>query len=211
MFFALQTPTPLFIAINTIGASIILYRVMRLVDGEAKKAAFSFRFPAFIQLVIVTACIFGLIYLGPWGVFALVIIFGGLLFIAFTQLTEQTNLGYALARGWELFRQNNNQGIKLQFMLILLSFSFLLVLSAPLLYMHTSILQWNFSATDVWATRIVHIIELFIKTVSFYLIIPILSASISYLYFSMDEISSAHHLKESISKMDTRMSKNVSR
>jgi hypothetical protein len=106
-----------------------------------------------------------------------------------------------------LFRASSRLGIELQIILLLLSFSFLLVLSAPIVYMYTSFIKWNFAQTDVWSRQVVHFVELFIKTFSFYMIVPILAASTGYLYFTLDEISSASYLKESISRVGTRTSK----
>ncbi|HTJ50633.1 MAG TPA: stage II sporulation protein M [Cyclobacteriaceae bacterium] len=208
MLFALSTPSPPFILINSLGISIILYRVMNLIDAESKKSVFSIDTKSYLQLLISVAVIFTAIYLSALGIFIMVCCFGILLFIGFAQLTEACSLVYGISHGWKLFNQNKNQGIALQFIIILLSCSFLLVLSAPLLYMHMNILQWNFSATDLWSKKIIHFLEIFIKVFSFYLILPIISASISYLYFSQAEVSSAKTLKESIAKMGMRSSKN---
>jgi hypothetical protein len=96
---------------------------------------------------------------------------------------------------------------ELQIILFLLLFSFLLVLTAPVTYMYTSILSWNFGEDDTWARSVLQFIGLFIKVFSFYLIVPILAASVGYLYYTLEEIYSATNLKESISKIGTRTSK----
>jgi len=103
------------------------------------------------------------------------------------------------------------QGIELQLILLLLSSSFLMVLSAPLIYVYTSIMELNFAETDVWAKNIIRFIEMFIKIISFYLIVPILAASTAYLYFTLKEVNTAFHLKESISQFGMRSSKNIRR
>jgi predicted DNA repair protein MutK len=74
--------------------------------------------------------------------------------------------------------------------------------------MYTSVLQWNFAETDLWAKHIVHFIELFIKTFAFNLIIPILVASAAYMYYSLSEILTADHLKHSITLVGNRLTKN---
>jgi len=211
MVHALKTPTPLFILINTAGSSVIIYRVMKLLDVEFKKTVFTVNGLAFLQIFVLTGLMYALIYLGGWGIFFLVCSFGLFLLFAFTQLTEGTGLLYGISKGWSLFRANINQVVGIQFILLLLSFSFLLVLSAPLIYMYTTILKWNFAQTDVWSKNIVHFIELFIKTFSFYLVLPILTSCIAYLYFTLEEVSSASHLKESITRMGSRLSKSVKR
>jgi len=204
MMFALKTPSPVFILINTVCASLILYRVMKLIDSEATKTSFKIRAKALIQLAIVTAVMYWAIYLGGWGILLLICSFGLLLLIAFTQLTEQSNLLYGVAKGWNLLMSNAKQGLELQVILMLLCFSFLLVVSTPLVYMYTSILKWNFAETDLWAMSVFRFIEQFIKTLSFYLVLPILAAGPAYLYFTLEEITSASHLKESIAKIGTR-------
>lgn len=211
MVFALNTPTPLFILINTVGSSVILYRVMKLIDVDVKKKSFTMDWKSFVQIFVLTGAMYGLIYLGGWGIFFLICSFGIFLLFAFTQLAEESGLPYGISKGWELFRANMNQVVGIQFILLLLSFSFLLVLSAPLIYMYTTILKWNFAETDVWSKNVIHFIELFIKTVSFYLVLPILTSCVAYLYFTLQEISSATHLKESIDRMGSRLSKSTKR
>ncbi len=211
MVFALNTPTPLFILINTVGSSIILFRVMKLIDIDAKKKSFTMDWKSFVQIFVLTGAMYGLIYLGGWGIFFLICSFGIFLLFAFTQLAEESGLPYGISKGWELFRANMNQVVGIQFILLLLSFSFLLVLSAPLIYMYTTILKWNFAETDVWSKNVIHFIELFIKTVSFYLVLPIITSCVAYLYFTLQEISSATHLKESIDRMGSRLSKSTKR
>ena len=208
MFYALKTLTPEFLLINTLGASVIIYRVMMLVDAESKKKSKpSFNMLAIIQTIVIVSLIYFAIFLGGWGIFFLVFIFFAILFYAFVQFTERTNIFSAFERTWNLLAANFGQVMGLQITLMLMAFSFLLVLSAPLLYMYTSILQWNFAQTDVWSRRVIHFIELFAKTIAFNLIIPILAASASYLYFSLAEVLSAQHLKNSIMTVGAKLSK----
>ena len=207
MFFALNTPSPPYIFINAMGMSIVFYRVMQLVHAESKKTAVSFDIKSFIQVFVVALAICSGIYLDWWGTLLATAGFGILIFSAFIQISEESNLMYGFSRAWELFGKNNNQGLSLQFIVLLLSFCFLLVLTAPVLYMHTSVIEWNFVSTDVWSQRIIHFVEMFIKIFSFYLLLPVIAASFSYLYFSQEEVFSATHLKESISKMGARLSK----
>lgn len=211
MLFAMGTPSPLFILVNTLGTSIILYRVMKLIDAESKKTQFSIDIKSFLQIVIITAAIYTAIYLGAWGIFIVICCFSALIFVSFVQLTENGGLFYSISQGLYLFRKNNNQGVALQFTVMLLSFSFLLLLSAPLLYLHINVLEWNFVATDESSKKIVHFVELFVKTFSFYAVLPVLAASLSYLYFSQEEITNANHLKESIARIGTRPSKTARR
>jgi hypothetical protein len=121
-------------------------------------------------------------------------------------MIEHTNLAQGIARAWTLFGKNGNQGGSLQFTVMLLSFSFLLLLSAPLLYIHMSILKWNFLPSES-SQGVYRYIELFLKSFSFYLVLPMLVVALSYLYFSQAEVADATSLKESIDKMNARHSK----
>ncbi|HEY0655517.1 MAG TPA: stage II sporulation protein M [Chryseosolibacter sp.] len=211
VFFALGTPTVPFILINAAGMAVVVYRVMQLVHEESKKIKQGVDLRSLLQILVITATFFGLIYLGFLGMFGLTVVFGILLFAAFIQHTEQTGLMYAFSRGWELYGKNNNQGIGLQFIGLLLSFSFLLLLSAPLLYMHMNVIEWNFVADDPVSKNAIHFVEIFIKVFSFYLVLPLICASLSYLYFSQEEVVSASSLKDAILKMGMRGSKGTRR
>lgn len=207
MLYALGTPTPLSILINSLGASIIIYRVMKIIDTESKKSKSKLDKKSFLQIFIIAVIIYGMLYLGPWGILLLIASFGILIFTAFVQLTEKANLAYAMSHGLALFKCNNTQGFSLQFALLLLLVSFLLVVTAPLAYMHLSVLKWNFVATDTWSQNFIHLIEIFFKVFAFYSVLPILVAGLSYLYFSQEEVATARHLRESIAKMGQRTTK----
>lgn len=209
VMFALATDTPFSILINTISASVILYRVMKLLDAAATKTPFTLDIKAFIQLLIIVGVMYGAIYLGGWGIFGVICCFGILFLMAFTQLAEKSSLPYGVAKGWVLFTANVRLATELQIMLLFLSLSFLLVLSAPLIWMYTSILRWNFAETDTWAKSIIEFLEAFIKTCSFYLILPILATCTGYLYYTLEEISTANSLKESILRIGNRALKGV--
>jgi uncharacterized membrane protein SpoIIM required for sporulation len=211
MFFAAQTETPLFIAINSVCVALILYRVMALLDDEFKKASFRVSVKSLLQVSIIVFLAYGLIYLGVWGVVALVALVGILLLTAFTQQTERSNLGSAVENGWTLAMANTRQLFEFQMMILILSFSFLMVLSAPLVLLYTSILQWNFALTDTWGQSAIRFIETFIKVCSFNFIIPILAAGTGYLYFTLLEINTATHLKDAISRLGTRSQKSQKR
>lgn len=207
MFFAIKTETPLFIGINAVGATFIFYRAMALLDSEARKTAFSVNVRSALQLLFITLAMFALLYLGPWGVVLWICAFGFLLLMAFAQLTERSNLGMGVMDGWTLAMAHVKQVIEFQAIILLLCFSFLMVLSAPLAYAYSSFLQWNFGEADTWAKAVIAYIETFIKMFSFNLIIPILAAGTGYLYFTLEEINGATHLKEAIARIGMRSQK----
>lgn len=207
MFFAVKTDTPLFIFINAVAAAVIFYRGMALLDAEARKTAFAVNGRSVLQLLFITLVMFALLYLGTWGVLLWICLFGFLLLMAFAQLTERSNLGMGVTDGWTLALSNVKQVIEFQLIMLLLSFSFLLVLAAPLSIIYTSVLQWNFGEADTWAQTVIRFIETFVKVFSFNLIIPILAAGTGYLYFTLQEINSAAHLKEAIARVGMRSQK----
>jgi uncharacterized membrane protein SpoIIM required for sporulation len=211
MFFATQTETLLFIVINSVCVALILYRVMALLDSEFKKVPFKLHVQSLLQTSIVVFLVYGLIYLGIWAIVVLVVVLGIFLLTAFTQLTERANFGTGAANGWTLANASTRQFIEFQAMILILSFSFLMVLSAPLVLMYTSILQWNFALTDTWGQAVVKFIETFIKVCSFNLIIPILAAGTGYLYFTLSEINTATSLKQAIARIGIRSQKNQKR
>lgn len=209
MFYAMHTPDLLYAAMNTLGATVLIHQVMRIADNEARKTATRFRFKTFIQtLIIVSVVYLALLYLQGWAVFLLLGCYFMTLLFVYTQLSENSNIFSAFGKSWALMGANFGQVFGLQCILLLTAFSFLLVLSAPLIYMYTSVLKWNFAETDLWAKHIVHFVELFIKIFAFNLILPILVASAAYMYFSLLEVLTADHLRHAIATVGSRLTKN---
>src|SRR5688572_1957546 len=202
-----HTPSPIFIAISGLGFSIVLYRTMKLIDAESKNTRFTYDLKSFIQIFVVGTAVFGAMYLGGFALLVLIIGWGFLVFIAFIQMTRSNSLFHGMAQGWNLFTKNNNQGFGLQVIVLLLAFSFLVLLSAPLLYIHMSVIQWNFVARDASSQQVIRFLEIFIRTFALYLILPVIASSFSYLYFSQQEANNATSLKESIAKMISERSK----
>jgi uncharacterized membrane protein SpoIIM required for sporulation len=213
LFFALKTPSPIFILINTLGSSLIIYRVMMIIDEDVRKISSKpVVLQAFIQTVVIMAMIYACFYyLEGWGTLLAMLIFLILLMLVFTQLTERSSLIYGFSKTWSLSGANFGQLMGLQVILMLTCFAFLLILSAPLIYINTAVLQWNVAKTDVWINGVVHFIELFIKIFAFNLVVPLLGACAASMYFSLSEIISADNLKRAIALVGTRLSKNTKR
>jgi uncharacterized membrane protein SpoIIM required for sporulation len=206
--FGLHTPTAASIALNTIGLSIVLYRVMMLLDAELNKRPFTYEIKSFLQLLVISTIIYVAIYIGTLGVLFAFAAFGILFVAGFIGLTERQDLYYGFTKAWGFFGKNNNQGIGLQFIVMLLSFSLLTLMTAPLLYIHITVVKWNFVSTSVWSQKFIEFLEIFLKTISFYMVLSIGIVSFSLLYFSQKEVVSATHLKSTIAKMGSRISKN---
>ena len=119
-------------------------------------------------MFIPTAVVLGIAYASlyffdQWGIMLLLVAYGFFLMMAFIQFTERGNLFSSIVRMIRLCGEAAGQVVALHLILLMLSFSFLIILSAPLLYMNTSILQWNFAETDVWPKNIFSFIDVFLK------------------------------------------------
>ncbi|MEX1240119.1 MAG: stage II sporulation protein M [Cyclobacteriaceae bacterium] len=210
LYYALETSSSLFLAINVVGSSLIIYIVFALIDKEVKGPQGRMRWQSLLQTVVIIAMFYGMLYtLGGWGVLIAIVAYMLFLLLCFCQLTEDDNFFNALWRTWKVNFESFGQVMGLQFILLMMSFSFLLILSAPLLYMNTTILQWNFAETDVWSRGIVNFIEIFLKLFAFNLVIPVFASSAAYLYFSLKEVFTADSLKRSISAVGLKHSKNI--
>ena len=211
LYYAMKTPLPVYLLINTIALSVILYRVFSLLDGDAKSVSFpKFRLLQALQIIMLVGIVFVIIHvLGGWGAFLVMITYSFFLLTAFTQFSLNKMLPASISRTLRLCSEDIGQVLTLQLILLMMSFSFLMILSAPLLYMNTTILQWNFAESDVWSRGIVRFLEIFVRLLGFYLIVPIFSSSIAYQYFSLREIGGAQNLKKSISMLGTKYLKGV--
>jgi hypothetical protein len=96
-------------------------------------------------------------------------------------------------------------------MMLILSFSFLVVLSAPLVLMYTSIIEWNLALSGTWGRIAINFLETFVKVFSFNLIIPILALATGFLYFTLQEVNTAKNLKEAIARLGIRSLKHQSK
>src|SRR5262249_24837633 len=103
-----------------------------------------------------------------------------------------------ISRSLSLLGSNYSQVFVLHLVLLLIMFSFLMILSAPLIYMYLGIFKWNFAKADTWINDILSFIELFIKVLSYYMTLPIIAACSAYLYYSLSEIMDASNLRQSI-------------
>lgn len=209
MFYGVRTPAPEFILLNTLGTSLIVYRVMMFIDAEAKKISpRRYHLKAFVQTAFFAAIFYSMMhFLGAWGAFLANLSFSYFLLVAFIQHHENILLPAAIVRSFTLLSQSWGKLLGISAIILLLLFSFLMILSAPVLYFNVEILQWNVSKTDEWAKHVVVFLESFIKLFGFNLTLPILAATSSLLYFSLKEITSAEFLQRSIDMVGNRVSK----
>ena len=211
LYYALKTPTPFYLAVNALGSSLIIYSVFTVLDNDTRNSQRQMlRWRSLIQTAAVVAMVYTSLWgLGAWGVVLMILSFTFFLLFGFAQFREGSDLLRGFTRTWQLLSESFGQAMGLQFILLMMSFSFLLILSAPLLYMNTTILQWNFAESDAWARGIIRFIEIFVKLFAFNLIIPIFASSAAYLYFSSFEILTAGNLKSAIGRVGRKISKGV--
>lgn len=211
IYYAMKTPSVEYMVINTASVALILYKVLALVDRESKpEMTARFSAMALLQTILFTA--FGyslLLLLGGWGTFLMVIGSSLLILLTFTGFAERRSFPGAISRGLGLCAVNFGQVLGLHLILLMLTFSFLLILSAPVLYVNTSILQWNFAESDVWSKGLVRFVDVFLKLFAFNLVIPVFGSAIAYLYFTLREIGTAENLKRSIAAIGMRKSKDI--
>jgi hypothetical protein len=209
MYYAMKTNSPFYILINTVAVSAILYRIFSLIIQDSQRR-YRFRVVGIVQMLIVSGLAFASLYfMEGWGTLLLILFYSFFLFLAFQQLAENKLLPASCSRTWQLCSENFGQVVSMQFIMLMMSLSFLLILSAPLLYMNLSVMRWNFAASDTWAQSVVHYIEIFLKLFVFNLVLPVLGSAIAYLYFSLREIHSADHLKQTISTVDEKYVKGL--
>lgn len=208
LFYGIKTPTPWFIMINAGGMGLIVNRVIfylkRDLQPQVSESASS-QFAAFGQTVFVMSWIYALIYaIGNWGGFLSIFFFVLLLQGCFVQYNQGTNIFKGLGESLAFSKEKPGQLIGLQLLLFVIMFSFLLILSAPLLYVNLEVVKWNFSEDDVWSHGIIDFIGKFVKILAFHLVLPIAVASAAYLYFSLKEVVTADYLKDAISRIGSK-------
>ena len=210
IYYAMKTPSYPYLLINTGSTAIILYHVFSLIDQESKPGiSGGFRFIGLFQTTVIAGCSYAMmLFLGGWGELLMFIGSSSLILLAFTGFTEGSPLP-ALSRWLKLCSVNFGQVAGLHLILFMMTFSFLLILSAPVLYVNTSVLQWNFAESDVWSKSLVSFVEVFLKLLAFNLLIPVFGSAMAYLYFILREIGTAENLKKSIEMMGSRKLKDT--
>ncbi|MEJ0033964.1 MAG: hypothetical protein WDO15_28165 [Bacteroidota bacterium] len=116
-----------------------------------------------------------------------------------------------MVRAKDLVASSFSQVFVLHLVLLLISFSFLLILSAPLVYMYLNIFKMNFAKADTWVNDVLYFVEIFIKVLAFYMTLPVVAASVAYLYYSLSEIMEASHLRQAIDSFGSSLKSKFAR
>jgi uncharacterized membrane protein SpoIIM required for sporulation len=208
LWFAMGTPNLYFICINGLATTVVTYVACKIIVADATKAKLKFDIGSFFGIFVLMTAMFAILYaLEGWGVLILLFTFVCFQLAAFTPMASGEGFFTSMGRAKDLLGSNYSQVFVLHVVLFLISFSFLMILSAPLIYMYMSIFQWNFAKADTWVTDVLFFVEIFIKVLSFYLTLPILVAAAAYLYYSLSEIVDASHLRQAIDSFGSAKSK----
>lgn len=203
LLYGTTTTSPLHIIINASASTIILGSVIYLIQRETTETrTWSARIISIVQTFFITALIYSIIFwFRDTGLFFVIVLSIPVLIWIFTQATENVNLFTALGRTATLCSEAFGQVLGVQVLLILLALSFLLVLNTPLLYFNMEVLSWQITQDAPWGESALWIFEKWIRILAFYMLLPLLCAVASYLYFSLAEIHSAKHLRMQIEQL----------
>jgi hypothetical protein len=208
--FATYTPTLIHWSIFSVSTSLVLFRVFWMIDADARKLkAPRQNVQTLIQVIVFIGLLYGVIYwLGTWGAVLLILFFMIFLIASYAIQAEEKFLLESFFSGWQLAFSNFGQVVGLQFILVLMAISLILILYAPLFALNISVVKWNFSRSDVWAQNIIHFVEVFLRVFAFNLMVPVFAATAAYLYASLQEVSQASALKASIARVGARLTRN---
>lgn len=207
LYYAIKTSEPIFVLINGIGMSFIVYRVLMLINREVMTdKPKGFQWKIFAQIAVIFTGIFAMIFLlGGWGYLLLIVTFIFFKLWSYSIVHENVNLFSGFSRAWSLAGAALGNIFALEMVIMLMTFSFLMILSAPLLYINTEVLQWNFAKTDTWSQEVLRFVDIFLRVFAFNLVLPIIVASGAFNWFSLKEISTAESLKRSIMSIGSRV------
>jgi uncharacterized membrane protein SpoIIM required for sporulation len=201
MFFAIKLDSiPKLIAGVLCTTIIINVIILLLLRERGLVLTNSVRFTGFLKCLLMIGGTYFLLYLtGAWGYWIFVFMFGMVLFVVFGALKKAP-----FNEIWRLLTSGFAQIMGLQFILFFTIFVFLLLLSSPLIYFYTDIITLSFTEMDTWVNQLMIFLEVFIKFFAFNLLLPIVGVCMAILYYSLTEVVTASHLKESIAKINLR-------
>ncbi len=130
LFYAAKTPSALYLAMNAAASSLIIYRVFHLLDSDVKKRSLKIlNIASYARTLLITGMMYGLIcYLGVWGVLIIFSTFLFFLVFCFAVFTQRAKLGSGLSRAWKVCSERFGEVMGFQFMVLLMSVSFLVIL-----------------------------------------------------------------------------------
>lgn len=206
MFFAIDLDSVPKLILGVICTTIIINVVMLLLLKEkGLTLTYTVRFTGFLKCLLIVGGTYYLLFLANgWGYWIFVFLFGMVLFSAFGALKKDSLSEIRL-----LITSGFGQIMGLQFILFFTILVFLLLLSSPIIYFYESIITLNFTQMDTWINQLMLFVEVFIKFLAFNLLLPIVAICMAIQYYSLIEVATATHLRESIAKINLKHLKKV--
>ena len=195
----LDSPVKLMMSILT-AAFIITVTSILILKDQGQKITGKFRLLAFIKTLIVIS----ILYLAPyaWGARGygiLILTFGLTFFIVF---------GFVKRDSFKKLRMITAHGLGqvfgLQVILFFTFLVFLLLLLSPVMYLYTEAVAWNLSGSESLVSKLTFLLETFIKLLGFNLLLPLITASMSFTYFSLQEIVFESYLRQAIGNISLK-------
>lgn len=201
MFFAINFDSGVKLLIGALCTTSIINVVMlRLLKENGLILNYTVRFTGFLKCLLIVGGVYSLLYLsGTWSYWVFVFMFGMVLFTVFGTLKKDS-----VGEIWQLITSGFAQIMGLQFILFFTILVFLLLLCSPIIYFYTEIITLSFTEMDTWVNQLMRFLEVFIKLLAFNLLLPVVGICMAVLYYSLIEVTSATHLKESIAKINLK-------
>ncbi len=205
IFFGMKVDSLSKLILATITVSMIatVTALLILKDNGLKKITARNRIIAFFKSLMVVSVLFLMPFL--WGAFGYTLAalsFGVIAFFLFGMVKSDGfgSIRTILARGF-------GQAFGLQVVLFFTVLVFLLLVLSPLMYLYMEAIAWNLSGSQSLIEKITYLTEIFVKLLAFNLVIPLVCASMNFLYFSQQEITFAADLKQAISRISLKKSR----
>lgn len=205
IFFGLKADSlPKFLVASLTAASLATVTwLLILKDSGLKTITPGIRVQTFVKSVVLLGILFAMPFwwegLG-YTLFALT--FGLVFFVAF---------GLVKGGSWNSLRATFSQGFGqiygLQVVLLFTALVFLLLAISPVLYLYVQAISWNLSGEKGLIEKLTYLIEIFIKLMMFNLIIPLVCISMSFVYYSLQEVAFAGELKQAIARITLKKSR----
>ncbi|MBL7832873.1 MAG: stage II sporulation protein M [Cyclobacteriaceae bacterium] len=205
IFFGLKADSlPKFLVASLTAASLATVTwLLILKDSGLKTITAGIRVQTFVKSVVLLGILFAMpFWWQGFGYTLFALTFGLVFFVAF---------GLVKGDSWNSLRATFSQGFVqiygLQVVLLFTALVFLLLAISPVLYLYVQAISWNLSGEKGLIEKLTYLIEIFIKLMMFNLIIPLVCISMSFVYYSLQEVAFAGELKQAIARITLKKSR----
>lgn len=205
IFFGLKADSlPKFLVASLTTASLATVTwLLILKDSGLKTITAGIRVQTFVKSVVLLGILFAMpFWWEGFGYTLFALTFGLVFFLAF---------GLVKGDSWNSLRATFSQGFGqiygLQVVLLFTALVFLFLAISPLLYLYVQAISWNLSGEKGLIEKFTYLIEIFIKLMMFNLIIPLICISMSFVYYSLQEVAFAGELKQAIARITLKKSR----